>query len=202
MYYSRNSKKKVYHEDWCPYVPLKATFGKLKNWVKSTKENAIKAGYSPCKWCCGMHGLYLELKENNRYDDIRLCYERKHNRICFRTSNGFWNIRKGDNGLFWLYHLNHGLFDPMAKDSELMTRKHHRQKDVKETESIGYIMNYISKHDRMKPIIDKDWRKLPKTTKKKRKYYNQAKKRAERKAVRNLDRLFKQIENEQTLKGE
>ena len=202
MYYSKNSKNKIYHEDWCPYVPIKAKFGKLSQWTATTKKNVIEDGYKPCKWCCGMHGLYLRLKERNRHNDIRLCYEWEHQRICFRTENGFWNVREGDNGMFWLYHLNHYLFDPDAKDTELMKRKHHRQKDVKETEDVWHIMDYISKHDRMKPIVDQNWRRLPKTSRKKRKYYNQAKKRAERKAVRNLDKIFKQIENERMLKGE
>lgn len=196
MYYSRNSKKRVYHESWCMYVPRKALFGKLRSWTSSSKSVATDLGYTECKWCGGMHGLYLRLREENRHNDISLCYDRDNNRICFRTNCGFWNVRLGDNGYFWLYHLNHGLFDPEAKDTELMLRKHHRQKDVKETDDIYYIMEYISRHDRMKPIVDKDWRKLPKTTKKKRKYYNQAKRRAERKAIRNLDKIFEQIEQE------
>lgn len=196
MYYSKKSKRKVYHEDWCIYVPRKALFGKLKMWHKATKEEATQAGYKPCKWCCGMHGLYLKLKEQNWHTDLHLCFEKEHGRICFRTDHGFWNVRKGDNGLFWLYHLNHDAFDPNLSDTELMKRKHHRQKDVKETENLNYIMNYISKHDRMRPIVESDWRKLPKTTKKKRKYYEQAKKREQRKAMRRLDKIFDQLKGE------
>ena len=189
MIYSKNSKKKIYHDYGCPYAKIE------KGWETASKKTLEGRGYRPCSWCCGMHGIYLKYKQNRGWQDIHFAFDWKYEgRICFRTDNGFWNVRRSEHGQFWLYHLNGGQFDPDAKDKTLMNRSFHRQKDVKETENLDFILHYIREHDRMKQIMDDDWRNLPKTTKRKRKYYNQARKRANRKAARRLDKLFKQIE--------
>ncbi len=73
--------------------------------------------------------------------------------------------------------------------------KYHRQRDIKETESLERLMSYISKHDKAKAVIMDDYKKLPQTTKAQKKYYRQAKNRAHRSAVRRVDYLFSLLES-------
>ena len=77
---------------------------------------------------------------------------------------------------------------------------YHRQTDVKPEESMQKLINYIVAHDKAKRIIREDYRNLPKSTSRQRKYYRQAqnkiRRRNTRQARQRMDELFRNIENE------
>jgi len=197
VYASMKSKKKLYHMEWCPCVKRidKRFLRKMK-----TYDIAKEQGYSECAYCGGTHGAYKAILRNPMmFGRIRksfwFTYDWKDRALCVRTSSGFWKIIKGDmDGLYRLYHLNRGSYDPAKTDYELMHGTFHRQKDVHPAENLERFMPYIYEHDKAKIIMDQDWRKLPKKTKKQKKYYRQAEKRASRNKKRRLDEIFDKIE--------
>lgn len=75
----------------------------------------------------------------------------------------------------------------------------HRQKDCAPATSLNKIIFYIAKHDKAKQIIKDDYKKLPKSTKRERKYYNHAKqkmkKRESRDKMYRLDQIYKELEH-------
>lgn len=196
MVISKKSDQMIYHEEDCPYA--KRIRKKYRRHI--SEDTAKEQGYHSCSYCGGLHGMYLKFRDNPNYFQIRqkglsVSYDRIDRGLCFRTSNGFWKVLiRGPVETFKLWHLNHGHFDPELPDKILMRRTFHRQMDVKETLNMGRIIQYISDHDRAKRIIDDDWKKLPKSTPKQKKYYKQARKRAKRKENRRIDELFKKLE--------
>lgn len=196
MVISKKSKDMIYHEESCPYV--KRMTKKYRRYI--SEENAKERGYHACSYCGGIHGLYLKLRDDPAYcgrskEGLLISYDRVDRGICFRTSYGFWKvIIRGPVETYKLWHLNRGHFDAELPDKILMRRRFHRQSDVKETTNIGRIMQYISDHDKAKKIIENDWKKLPKSTPKQKKYYRQAQKRARQREHQRIDELFKKLE--------
>ena len=196
MVISKKSDQMIYHEETCPYA--KRIRKKYRRHI--SEVTAKEQGYHPCSYCGGLHGMYLKFRDNPNYFQIQqkglsVSYDRVDRGLCFRTPNGFWKVLiRGPVETFKLWHLNHGHFDPELPDKILMRRTFHRQMDVKETTNMGRIIQYISDHDRAKRIIDDDWKKLPKSTPKQKKYYKQAKKRAKRKENKRIDELFEKLE--------
>lgn len=196
MVISNHSKDMIYHKEDCPYV--KRMSKKYKRHV--SEERAKAQGYHECSYCGGIHGTYINMRNDptlygREREDISISYDRIDRGICLRTSNGFWKVLiRGPVEAYKLWHLNHGHFDASLSDKILMRRDFHRQADVKETVHMGKIIQYISRHDRAKRIIDDDWKKLPKSTPKQKKYYKQAKNRARRKQCKRVDELFKLLE--------
>ena len=196
MVISKKSKDMIYHEEDCPYVKR---INKMYLRHVST-DTAKERGYHACSYCGGLHGMYLRMRDDPMFFDrikegISVSYDRVDRGLCFRTKNGFWKvIVRGPVDTYKLWHLNHGHFDPELPDKILMRRTFHRQSDVKETLNMGRIIRYISDHDKAKRIMDDDWKKLPKSTPKQKKYYKQAQKRAKQKENRRIDELFKKLE--------
>ena len=199
MVVSNQARGKVIHEEWCPDV------GNIKKEYRKflSREKAHKLGYHECKYCGGIHGLYLKMMRDPEYygknqKHLKISYDRVLRGVCFRTNVGFWRATKDNHdGRFFLYHLNSKHFEKGLKDRVLMRREFHRQIDVKPTIDLRYIIDYIDKHDKAKQIIrNGGYRDLPKSTKKQRKYYEQQKKKARRKSIRRVDDLFKQLERE------
>lgn len=189
MVISKNSKELIYHDDNCPYA--KRIIGKYRR-CKSEKR-LLELGYRACSYCGGLHGFFLRYVAEP--GDPIASYDRKDKALCFRTDNGFWKIiEQGDFPTYRLWHLNKRDFDSNLESKYLMRRAFHRQSDVQSTLNMGKIIQYISEHDKAKRIMDDDWRKLPKSTQKQKKYYKQAKKREERKKHKRLDQLFEMIE--------
>ena len=196
MVISKKSEQMIYHEEDCPYVKRMS-----KKYRRHISEDVAKErGYHACSYCGGLHGMYLRMRDDPAYfargrEGISVSYDRIERGLCFRTSNGFWKvIIRGSVETYKLWHLNRGHFDPELPDKVLMRRTFHRQTDVKETLNMGRIIRYISDHDKAKRIIDDNWKKLPKSTPKQKKYYKQAQKRARRKENKRIDELFKKLE--------
>ena len=203
MVVSRNSKKKVYHEEFCPYA--KRIAGKYRKHL--TKEQARSKGYKPCEFCGKTHGLYYRMQKfPDQYPaelkKMRISFDKEWSAICFNTGSAFWKIMWYQEATgFRLYHLNKEYYSPQVSDKCLAKRKFHRQKDVKPSGDVRYLIKYIAKHDQAKQIMYDDWRKLPKQTKTQKKYYKQAKKKAKRKAINRVNDIFKQLERERRIKN-
>ena len=201
MIISINSKAKKYHADWCPYtVRMDPRYKR-----KLMKEAAEERGYTACSWCGGVHGTYLVIRNNEKMypkvrKKIRFSYDRSDNGICLRTDIGFWKVIKDKNEQnYKLYHLNRVCFDADAADQELMKGIYHRQADVKATNKLGNILDYVYEHDKAKQIIEEDgYRKLPTSTKKQKRYFKSAKKKARKQQQRRVDEIFKQLEIERS----
>lgn len=196
MVISKKSSQMIYHEESCPYVQRM----NKKYSRHISMHDAEEQGYHSCAYCGGLHGMYIKMRDHptmfgKLLDGISVSYDRIDRGICFRTSHGFWKVLiRGPFETYKLWHLNHGHFDPALSDKILMRRTFHRQVDVKETSNMGHIIHYIADHDKAKRIIDDDWKKLPKSTPKQKKYYKQAQKRAKRKENKRIDELFKRLE--------
>ena len=196
MIISKNSKRKIYHEQDCPYALRMSK--KYKSYI--SEETARSKGYLPCSYCGGMHGIYVRMKKDPNLhggkarEGIRLSFDRESNELCLRTDVAFWKVafnkREQD---YRLYHLNRDYYDENATDRQLMEGKFHRQGDVKGTTHLSKLLWYIHNHDKAKKIMDDDWKKLPKATNKQRKYFKQAKKREQRKQSRRVNELLEMI---------
>lgn len=188
MVYVTRTGKKVYHDDFCPYI------AKKENLIVLGESVAEERGYRPCKFCFSSKGIVFKCRH---IIGVQSIYDPVDDAVCFRTKVGFWKVIWRDNiGKWHLFHLNSGKFDPNAKSKNLMRRSFHRQYDLRETESIDKVLRYILEHDKSMFNSEGDYRKLPKNTKKQKRYYNQAKKRAKRKSVRNVYKLLDQIKME------
>lgn len=189
MVISKKSGQMIYHEETCPYA--KRMQKKYRRYI--SERNALEKGYRPCSYCGGLHGIFLGFVDDS--NDLTASYDKKDKALCFRTDVGFWKVlEQGDPKSYRLWHLNGNDFDRNVESKFLMRRSFHRQVDVKSTTNIGKIVQYIRDHDKAKKIIKDDWKKLPKSTQKQKKYYKQAKKREERKRHKRLDQLFEMIE--------
>ena len=200
MIISRNSKKKVYHQDYCPYAKRIDT-----KYRRSISEQKAKSkGYSACAWCGGLHGEYLlTTREPEMYGErqrkvVKISYDTKRKAMCFRTKIAFWKLVKSwNNDSYLLFHLNEDSFNPNYSDKELSNGRFHRQTDVAaftNLDKIHGIVTYIYEHDKAKKIIENDWKKLPKKTKRQKKYYEQAKRKDRHQKLKRIDELFKEIE--------
>ena len=75
---------------------------------------------------------------------------------------------------------------------------YHRQGDVEPAESLLKLIRYIADHDKAILIIRDDYRKLPQSTKRQKKYYRQAERRVkrleQRQSRQRMEDLFREIE--------
>ena len=199
MVISRESKKKVYHREDCIYAARISS--ENKKYVSEAKLK--KLGYKECEWCGGLHGVYLNLRKNPRHylknaKSMKYYWDNFSKALCVQTYAGFWKIVKSWNtGKYALYHLNHSVFVEKRDPKARMNGRHHRQTDVEQTTDIPKLLLYISEHDKAKQILQqKDYRSLPQKTKRQKKYYRKAAKKARKQYNKHMDYLFKQIQNE------
>ena len=190
--------RKVYHRPGCIYVKRI----KPQNRKSLPQETAADYHYHCCKYCGGLKG---EIRTNGKIDEwkesynISIDYVNRTDTLYIRTGIGCWKIfYKESIGRFVLYHRNE--YDKNMALEEAANGMYHRQTDVKPTNSLHQLINYITEHDKAKLIIMDDYRKLPKTTARQRKYYRQAERKAksrERKMARiRIENLFRQIEEQ------
>lgn len=179
----------VYHENFCPYI-LRI---ERKNRKTLSEEEAQRRGYRECSFCRSVKGLVYKYRKSgcdSYYDPV-------DNALCLRTDVGFWKIIWMDEEQQWkLYHCNHGCFSPEKDPKKLMRGHFHRQKDVPLTSSLGKIVAYIRRHDESLVKCEGDYRKMPKSTPKQRRYYKHAKNRARKKSIRNVYKILDQIKME------
>lgn len=184
------SKEKVYHENWCPHVRRI----RYKNREKMSAEQAEAAGYRPCRCCHGVGGYaYLhkkELAEKREKGTLQCVCDLHSQTLYLRTDRGFWKIFEKD-GRYELMHRND--FSPERKAMELRNGRFHRQWDAGTAYQPDKLVRYAEKHDEAIKVIEDDYRKLPRRTKREKRYYENARRRANQMQERRLDELFAQI---------
>lgn len=168
-----------------------------------SSKQAEKRHYKECKYCSGLKGDVRVHKKTikfwSREKDVDCTYDQETDTLFIQTNIGFWKVfMQEDIGKYVLYHRNY--YSKEMNFAEASNGRFHRQTDVKATGSMENIVNYIVAHDRAKVIIMDDYRKLPKSSKKQKKYFEAAKKRDKRKAARRVDNLFAMIEQQEGIK--
>ena len=127
-----------------------------------------------CKYCAGLRGdvrthkaqilSWTHKKEMEfKFDD--------HTETLYIKQNWFLeNIFKDDIDKYLLYHRNK--FEANTDYQELIRGEFHRQKDVKQTDSLVKLVEYIDAHDKAKVVIQDDYHNLPRRTKKQKNIIN------------------------------
>ena len=80
------------------------------------------------------------------------------------------------------------------------TAYYHLQMDVPWEQSPYKHIKYIYRHDEAKKIEKEDYRNLPQKTKREKHYYQQAKRREQRKSARRVMNIFEQLERKEDIK--
>ncbi len=192
---SVDNPHKIFHKSGCYYIDRIMD----KNRLELTLAQASIQGYCRCKYCCGLGGeirtnlesLGLLGKELN----LKIYYDADTNVLFIRSDCGFWKIVESSvNGQYLLFHSNH--YRVELSDAQLQRGNFHRQKDVRGYKTIASMIRYIAGHDQAKKTIADDYRKLPQETRKQKKYYRQAKKKAQWGSQIRTYRLFEMLERQ------
>lgn len=189
-----NSKdKRVFHKMGCIY----ARRIKEENRREMSTQQAAKRHICSCKYCGGFAGDVRVHKKAfktwERKYHMKFTYRKNTDTLYIQTENGFWKaFMKPGEDKYLLYHRN--TFNSELSAHALENGEFHRQSDVKATESLEKFVDYIDKHDKAKKIISIDYRMLPQTTKKQKKYYRSAERKAKRHEARRLDMIFLALE--------
>lgn len=187
--------KKIYHKVNCIY----AKRIKFENRMDMNPTTAENRHFCECKYCGGLKGdVRTSKKQIQSWEErskITLSYQSKTDTLYIQTAIGFWKIfRKEEIGKYILYHRN--IYSKEMSFAEAAHGDYHRQCDVKATESMASLIEYIIAHDKAKVVILENYHKLPKQSKKQKKYYKQAERRVKRQEVRRVDSLFAMLERE------
>lgn len=187
-----DKRHRVYHKFGCIYEKRI----KNRNRMQMDSEQAIKRHYKECKYCAGLAGdvkvhkdRFARLSVNN---DADITYQKNTGTMYIQTGVGFWKVyEQATTGNYLLFHRNS--YNPNMSYVAATHGDYHRQAEVKQTDSIDRIVNYVVKHDKAKKIILDDYRKLPQRTRKQKMYYKVAERKAKRKEMQRLDYLFAAI---------
>lgn len=187
-------RKTIFHKSKCFYVDrISESHCRILD-----NDYVRRHHYHECKYCSGFAGdmrIYKKyMNEKTSKENMKFYIDYDRNALFVETKVGLWKLYRDSNtDTYVLYH--HNFYKPgISADIEMKKRNFHRQIDVKETENMEVIFNYIIAHDKAKEIINDDYRNLPTTSKKQKKYYKQAKNRDRRKQVRRVDQLFIMLE--------
>ena len=185
------NENRLYHKQGCPYCKIK-----YHDCMIISEEEARKYHYKPCSYCEGILG---EIRTNQFIPEwekkyhMKFWYDEKWGAIMVKTEIGLWKIMEDKQNQFYI------LFHKNRKKMQNEKGQFHRQKDCAPATSLSGIISYIAKHDKAKQIIKEDYRKLPKSTNRERKYYNHAKRKIQKMEGRNkmyrLDQIYKELEH-------
>lgn len=190
---TENSKKnRIYHRYGCIY----ANRIKPNHRMEMEATPIVRHRYRKCKYCGGLYGdvrVHMSrLEDLSTRKNVNFIYNRDTDTFYIQTEIGFWKIYSEDKtDKYILYHRN--AYESGMDLETAMWGEFHRQADVKITSSMDKIVDYVIKHDAAKIIIQDDYRKLPKRTKKQKKYFRSAERKAKRKEMQRLDYLFAAI---------
>lgn len=187
-----NEKKRIYHKKGCPYEK------RIKpcNRLVYKEKNALKKNFKKCKCCNGFKGDILIHK--GIFDTeisgkkVGYNYQEEYDSFYVWTAVGFWKIYKNKEGKYLLFHRN-----TYSEDMDFKFAIHgnfHRQTDVNTTEDFKAVAEYIISHDRAKLIINKDYKKLPQSTKQQKKYFDYAKKKSRKNSIKRVYSIFDTLE--------
>lgn len=193
----KNDKRhKIYHRCGCIY----ARRIHPDNRKEMSIEQADGEHYKPCKYCAGLQGdVRVHKQAFNTWSQkkkMKFSYCKNTDTLYIQTDIGFWKLyMKDKSGKYLLYHRN--IYVAGMDFNKAIYGDFHRQVDVKATESIEKVVDYIAAHDRAKLTIMDDYRKLPRNTKKQRHYYKIAERKNRRKSMRRLETIFATLEQAQ-----
>lgn len=188
-----SNKQKIYHRLGCRY----AKRIKSENRFEMNSVQAQKRQYQKCQYCEGLFGdVRIHKKTIQNWEEkyqMQITYKKATDTLYICTDIGFWKIYSNrESEEYLLYHRNHYVKEMDFQEAE--SGDFHRQVDVKPTESLQKLVEYINAHDRAKGTIMCDYRKLPQSTKKQKKYYKAAKKKARKKEIQRVQDLFVMLE--------
>ena len=163
-------------------------------------KGAERKRYHACRYCSGLRGDVNVHKAVfvtwTKKKNIQFNYHKPSNTLYIQTEVGFWKVFQKDKlSEYLLYHRN--AYSVGMAFSEAIHGEFHRQSEVKATESLDKLVEYIIAHDRAKGIIMNDYRKLPNRTKKQKKYYRATERRDRRQTMRRLDSLWSPHESKE-----
>lgn len=189
-------KKMIFHKSRCFY-----TDKIYSNNIRILDNIYVrKHKYHTCKYCDGFVGdmrIYKGYMEKKSQDGkIKFYPNYDKDTLFVETNVGLWRLyRDTETCSYALYH--HNYFKQGISVEDAMAGRHfHRQTDVKETENLEKIIDYVIAHDKAKEIIADDYRKLPKTSKQQKKYYRSAQKKDRKQKVKKVYQLFTMLESE------
>lgn len=191
-----DKKNKIYHRCGCIY----ASRIKPDNRKEMSVDVAERKHYHACKYCAGLRGD-VNVHKNaiatwSRKRNMQFHYHKLSDTLYIQTEVGFWKVfQRKEGGDYLLYHRN--TYSPDMCFNDAICGDFHRQHDVKPKKSMEKLVEYITAHDRAKVIIMDDYRKLPKSTKRQKKYYKVAERRDMEQAIRRLDSIFETLEKSQ-----
>lgn len=186
-------KNRIYHKDGCIYAK-RIRFDNVK---RISLEKAVAKNVCFCKYCAGVKGdVRIQKKsyeKQNRKNSMQFHFDQNTDTLYISTKIGFWKIFwKEELQNYLLYHRNE--YDKSMSLESAVYGEYHRQRDVKPTDMLNSLLDYIQAHDISKAIIADDYRKLPKKTKKQKKYYRSAERKAKRKEALRIDMIFASLE--------
>lgn len=185
-------RNRICHKMECMY----AQRIKPDNWITMSLTQAGKRNFYECKYCAGLRGdVRIRESQLDYYEKrgVKCTYLEKRDTLYMQTNVGFWKVfQDTKDGRYVLYHRNK--YNPVMEFEYATHGEFHRQHDMKRTESLVKIIEYVLAHDEAKVIMMDDYKKLPRQTKKQKKYYKQAKHRERSRQIRNVDALFAQLE--------
>lgn len=184
----------VYHKPGCIY---ERRILPDNHWNLKLDKIEHSKKFCACKYCEGLRGDVRVHKavmvKWEKQEKAEFFFDERTQTMYIKTQIGCWKFfLKEDVGRYLLYHCNQ--FDSSMDWQTLINGEFHRQTDVNETESFMKLLEYIFAHDKAKVIIMDDYRKLPRATKRQRKYYRKAKAKERCKKIRTVDALFAQLE--------
>ncbi len=185
------SDGRIYHYPGCHYI--KNTLPRYR--LRQSREDMERYGYRPCK-CCNTMKFRLEKEQDNlqRYSEYKeLEFKMVSEALYIRTGISCWKIVYWtDTQDFAIFHRNHKGRPLSFEHPE--REQYHRQKDIRSVTSLIDAFRYIYKHD--------EFRKAEKAANGNleliridRKYQASARRRQQRRQARQLDYLFRKIEN-------
>lgn len=154
-------KNRIHHKDGCIY----AKRIKIDNVKRISLEKAVEKNVCFCKYCSGVKGdVRIQKKsyeKQKKKNSIQLHYDQNTDTLYASKKIGFWKILwKEELQSYILYHRNE--YDKNISLESAVCGEYHRQRDVKPTDMLNILLDYIQAHDISKAIIADDYRKLPK----------------------------------------
>ena len=137
--------KRIYHKVNCMY----AKRIKFENRIDMKPTTAGSRHFCECKYCGGLKGdVRTSKKWIQSWEDrnkIKFTYQGKTDTLYIQTEIGFWKLfRKEENGKYLLYHRN--VYNKEMNFAEASHGNFHRQYDVKATETMANLVEYIIAH--------------------------------------------------------
>lgn len=192
VYILKRAKRSYYHSFCCTCCLDKSRLKEIP------LNQAMERGYVACD-CFDLTRKFIKSNKNyieEKKGHVTFMYDDVKGILYIRSKLGFWKILYSvGNNSYILYHLSSSYvpYNPDYTIEDLEKFKFHHQKDAG-SGGIKSLVEYIIGHDKNKAIYDVDYRKMPKSSKKQREYYKQARNRNRRRGIKRTLYLIKELE--------